>query len=99
MIIIQNDVFTRIEISEDLAVEYEETKYTYLHCTYRPDRKYKSGWFVNASLDSYLINPKFPERLRIIDAIGVPVSPAKNFFSCVNEYLNFTLIFPSVPKD
>lgn len=89
--------YSKIEVCNDLLTFFEEEGYTYLHCTYYTSPRYQSGWWVNMGLESYLTNGK--EHLKMIKAMNIPISPEKYFFKKFGDSLQFTLIFPAVPKD
>lgn len=72
---------------------------TTIHCTYRASPKFDSGWWVNISRSTYLINALTNERLQIISCINVPFMPQKRYLKSKYDVLNFTLIFQKIPKD
>jgi hypothetical protein len=98
MIEFDTEKHTGIVISEDLLSSVEEEGFTYLHCTYYTSPKYKYGWWVNIYLTSYLVDCASGEKLSMMDALQIPIAPARHYLKKKGDCLSFTLIFPMVPK-
>ena len=88
--------YISIEVSNDLLTSFEEEGFTYLHCTYVTSPRYTSGWWVNICENCVLTNGK--EEIKMLNAMSIPLSPKKHFFKKLGNSLQFTLIFPAVPK-
>jgi len=76
----------------------EDLPITYLHCRFTAAPKYDFGCWVNINKDSYLIDPITKERLQLISAIGIPYYPGRLYLKNRGDSVNFTLIFPQIPK-
>jgi len=83
------------EINNPLKTS-EEPGFTYLHCTHFASPKYDRGWWVCIKKKTYLTFGS--ERIKMLHAINIPVSPEKHYFENFGDSLKFTLIFPAVPK-
>ena len=77
----------------------EEKRYSYLNCTYITSPKYVSDWWVNIYKTAFLINLANGEKLQLINAINIPFAPARHYLQNKGDRLNFTLIFPYIPKN
>jgi len=97
--ITQFDTEHQIEIEEGLLEGFEEEGYTYLHCTCYTSPKYSSGWWICINESTYLINSGSNEKLKLLNAINIPLSPEKHYFKKLGDSLRFTLVFPALPKD
>ena len=93
------ELLEEIEVSEALLTSYEEEGYTYLHCVYYTSPKYSWGWWVNMDAGCHLVSAVSTEKLALIKAINIPMSPARHYLKRKGDCLNFTLIFPRVPDD
>ena len=98
MIEFDTEKHTSIVVSDDLLTSAEEEGFTYLHCTYFTSPKYNAGWWVNIYLTSYLVDCASGERLNLMDALEIPIAPARHYLKKKGDCLRFTLIFPMVPK-
>lgn len=93
------ELIQEIEVSEALLTSFEEEGYTYLHCVYYTSPKYHFGWWVNMNADCYLESAVSSDKLSLIKAINIPMSPARHYLKRKGDCLRFTLIFPRVPND
>lgn len=93
------ELLQEIEVSEELLTYYEEEGYTYLHCVYYTSPKYHFGWWVNINAGCYLESAFSSEKLSLVKAINIPISPARHYLKRKGDCLGFTLIFPRVPDD
>ncbi len=91
--------YVSIEVSNDLLLSAEEEGFTYLHCTYHTSTKYISGWWVNINEASYLIDTASCEELKLLQAYNIPVAPERHYLKKFGDSLQFTLMFPAVPKN
>lgn len=91
--------YESISVLDDVRTSSEERGYTYLHCTFYTSPKYTWGWWVNIFLTSYLVDKLSTDRLELIDAINIPISPDKHYLKHKGDCLNFTLVFPHIPKN
>ena len=96
MIQFDTESYVSIEVSNDLLESFEEEGFTYLHCTYITSPRYISGWWVNICENCVLTNAE--EEIKMLNAMNIPLSPNKHFFKKFGDSLQFTLIFPAVPK-
>lgn len=96
MIQFDTESHVSIEVSNDLLESFEEEGFTYLHCTYITSPRYTSGWWINISENCVLTNGE--EEIKMLNAMNIPLSPNKHFFKKFGDRLQFTLIFPAVPK-
>jgi len=98
---IKNDIlrYMSIVFDSDIIELFEEERYSYLHCTYVVSEKYKSDWHININKNSFLIGGKSLTKLKLINVIGIPIAPQKHCFKKLGESLQFSLIFPAMPKE
>ncbi len=99
MIELNSNNYTSIHVSEGILANVEEAGYTYLHCTYYTSPKYTSDWWINIFSSCFLIDKRTKNSLKLIDAINIPIAPARHFLKNKGDCLNFTLVFPLVPND
>ena len=90
--------YVSIEVSNDLLLSVEEEGFTYLHCTYHTSPKYSAGWWVNINEASYLIDTTTSEELKLLQALNIPIAPERHYLRKFGDSLQFTLVFPAVPK-
>ena len=90
--------YLNIEVSNDLLEGVEEEGFTYLHCTYYTSPKYIAGWWVNINAASFLIDHTSGEKLKLLQAVNIPISPNRHYLKKLGDSLKFTLIFPAIPK-
>ena len=87
-----------IEIDTDLLEGAEEEPFTLLHCKYITSPKYPNGWWINIYKTSYLKHTASNETIEMLHAIGIPYAPKKHYLQKFGDALNFTLVFPKIPK-
>jgi hypothetical protein len=81
-----------------LALQAMETEgQTLIHCRYVSKKKYRNGGWVNILPTTYLINADTGERLTLVQAMDIPVSPDRHVFGRAGEWKSFTLLFPRIP--
>ena len=97
MIQFDTDKYVKIEIADGLLEDLEEEGFTYLHCTYYASPRFTGGWWVNLHKTSYLVHGS--ETIQMLNAINIPIHPSKHYLRSLKDFLKFTIIFPSVPKD
>jgi len=96
-----NDVtkYMNVIIDSGIVELFEEDRYTYLHFTYIILENYNSDWWININENSYLVGGKSLTKLKLLNAIGIPLAPQKYCFKKLGDTLQFSLIFPALPKD
>jgi len=81
----------RIEFDEELTridfIGYPDTK------------KYDYGWWITIDRDSFIRPVGSEIKLKLVQAIGIPISPIKYYFISSKHCLPYTLYFPALPKD
>jgi len=84
---------------EDVENELQEDELTVIHFETYPNQKYNAGWWVTVQPEIFIRPVGSSDKLGLILAINIPVSPAKYFFKSKSERLKFTLFFPALPKE
>ena len=75
----------------------QEGELTVIHITTTPSKKYTHGWWVHI-LDGIYIQPVgTQEKLGLVYAHNVPISPERYYFNNEAERIHFTLFFPALP--
>ncbi len=91
--------FLKIDSSNKIIASAEEEKFTYLHIKYFATHDSEGGFsWVNMNTESYIYKNEAKVFLKLLYAINVPILPERHFFYSLNESLDFTLIFPYIPK-
>ena len=98
---IKNDKAKHMSVvfDSDIIELFEEERYTYLHCTYVASEKYLADLQININENSYLVGGKSLIKLKLLNVIGIPLAPEKHCFKKLGDTLQFSLIFPALPKD
>lgn len=88
-----------IEITtiQQLNEQWVKERQTIVHCSYVSKRKYINGGWINIHPNTYLVHSA--DKLQLLHAENIPLAPAIHVFTRVGEPLQFTLIFPAIPKD
>ena len=93
-----------IEITPETAKELypeamvEEMGYTYVHITGYPNLFYDSDWWINIWRTTFLVDSLTNDSIELISAVNIPFGPDRHYFKHKGDRLNFTLIFPKLPK-
>jgi len=90
--------YVSIEVTDGFLLSAEEEGFTYLHCTYRTSPKYSGGWWVNINEASFLVDSINGEELKLLQALNIPIAPERHYLKKFGDSLQFTLIFPVIPK-
>jgi hypothetical protein len=88
-----------VVFDSDIIEQIEQDRFTYLHCTYIASEKYISDWYVNINENSYLVGGKSLIKLKLLNVIGIPLAPQKYCLKKQGDILQFSLIFPAIPKE
>ncbi len=72
---------------------------TRIHCLYRTSDRYTSNWWINIAKTTFLINSTTGDRLELLGVKNIPYFPARHFLKNYGDTVNFTLVFPPVPKN
>lgn len=75
----------------------EQEGYTILNCTYYTPPKYAMGCWVKIYPTSYIVDSITGERLKMMNAINIPLEPERYYLKKVGDFLNFILVFPKMP--
>lgn len=86
-------------ISLDASFNYPEESHTVVKCRYTSPDKFQDGGWVNIWSTTYLVNTDTIERLQMLFAYNIPLSPAKHHFQRPGQVLYFVLIFPKLPEN
>ena len=76
----------------------EEIGNTYIHCSYISKSKYINGGWINIWPTTYLFHMPTGAHIKLLHAINIPLRPAQYHFKKAGQFINFTLIFPVIPK-
>jgi hypothetical protein len=82
---------------QQLEESYKEEAQTLVHCNYVSKRKYTNGGWVNIYPTTFLVNDN--EVIPLLYAINIPLSPNIHVFKSAGELKQFTLVFPTIPKE
>ena len=82
---------------QQLEESYKEEAQTLVHCNYVSKRKYTNGGWVNNYPTTFLVNDN--EVIPLLYAINIPLSPNIHVFKSAGELKQFTLVFPTIPKE
>ena len=97
----QTSTFKSVKIEkatlDQLVENFKEESQTFIHCNYVSKRKYLNGGWVNIHPTTYLVNGS--KSLPLLHAFNIPLAPQIHLFSKIGELKQFTLVFPSIPKD
>lgn len=83
---------------ESVIQTIEEDGQTLVHCLYISTNKYLFGGWVNIWPSTYLVDAESGEKIGMIQAFQIPLSPQKHFFQCAGQIKRFTLLFPRLPQ-
>jgi hypothetical protein len=72
--------------------------YTRIDFTYISPKKYNSGSWANINPGTYIRPSGSSKKLYLVKAINIPLAPNKHFFQRCGQVLQFTLLFPALPK-
>ena len=75
-----------------------EAEFTRIDFICYPDRIYVNGGWVQISRESFIRTAGSKERLKLVNAINIPIAPVKHYFKSIKDSLCYTLYFPPVPK-
>ncbi len=64
----------------------------------RASRKYINGGWVCMDRNAFIRPAGTGERMLLLQAVNIPVAPAKHYFRDLKDMLCYTLIFPPLPK-
>jgi len=70
---------------------------TIFHCRYMSKYEYGDGGWVSINPSTYLVNAETSERLLMVQAIGIPMSPECHYFDRPGHFMDFRLVFPEIP--
>ena len=90
----ENEMLWTALAMEAQAVEAQ----TLVHCRYVSKEKYRNGGWINIYPGTFLVNPDTRDRLALVQAYQVPISPARHYFKQAGQLKQFTLLFPPVPR-
>lgn len=96
---------TKINLgTEDITLLFlhaisEEKGNTFIHCSYISKPKYIDGGWINIWPTTYLFHKPTGAHIMLLHAINIPLGPAQYHFGKAGQRLNFTLIFPVIPKN
>ena len=68
--------------------------YTIITFCHFAGKKYVNGGWVTISPNTYIRKSGTAEKLVLVKAEGIPLSPQKHFYKSTHEYLFYTLYFP-----
>ena len=96
---------TKINLgTEDITLLFlhaisEEIGNTFIHCSYISNPKYINGGWINIWPTTYLFHKPTGAHIMLLHAINIPLGPAQYHFEKAGQLINFTLIFPVIPKN
>jgi hypothetical protein len=85
---------TELEI---LAITLDEN-YTIIDFIYYPPHYYENGGWVQINSDTYIRAVGTSQKLKLIKAVNIPITPQKHYFKSSKAMLAYTLYFPALPK-
>lgn len=94
-----DDLATLVKEENFLFSPSIEEGHTIIHCTYISSDIYVNGGWVTIWPTTYLVHPETKERLQMLFAYNIPLSPAKHYFQHAGQKLRFTLLFPKLPEN
>lgn len=82
---------------EVLRIE-NEAEFTRIDFIYYAKPYYLNGGWVGIAGDTFIRTVSTKERLTLVKAVNIPITPSRHFFKSTKEFLCYTLYFPPVPK-
>lgn len=73
-------------------------EYTRIDFHYRSPQHYVNGGWIQMDKGAYIQPVNSSTQYKLVKAIGIPISPIKHHFKKEGEQLQYTLIFPALPK-
>lgn len=74
-------------------------EYTRIDFVFRASLIYDNGGWIQMEANAYIQPEGSKMKYRLIQAIGITISPMKHYFKKQGEYHTYTLIFPALPKN
>ena len=93
----KNQVLTTNEAFE-LQTQTQEGELTVVKIVTHPNSEFTEGWWVSVRPEIFIRPTGTQDKLGLVYAFNIPVTPEKHFFSYLGECLLFTLFFPALPK-
>ena len=75
-----------------------DQNYTRIDFIYIAPKKYPNGGWVTIDRNSYIQACGLSKKYYLIKAINIPINPDKHYFKKCGQVLQFTLLFPAIPK-
>ncbi len=94
----QGKVKIDLSLIQIIRTNQIEESQTIIHCIYESPYKFQNGGWVNINTSTFLINNTSKLKLKLIQAVNIPVAPARHSFNKPGERIRFTLIFEGLPK-
>lgn len=82
---------------EKLTEQFTPESQTIVHCSYMSKHQYINGGWVTIHPTTYLVYKN--QKIQLLYAENIPVSPGIHVFSKPGELKRFTLVFPAIPKN
>lgn len=92
---INNKCSSEIEI---LRIEFDDD-YTRIDFLYRASSYYENGGWVQISRLTFIRMVGSEQKLRLLKAVNIPITPTKHYFKSTHDMLAYTLYFPALPKN
>ena len=74
-------------------------EYTRIDFVFHASLIYYNGGWIKMEANAYIQPVGSKMKYRLIQAIGITISPMKHYFKKQGEYHTYTLIFPALPKN
>ncbi len=75
-----------------------DEQYTRIDFTYISSKEYPNESWASINPGTYIRPSGSSKKLYLVKAINIPLSPNKHIFSKSGQVLQFTLLFPALPK-